>query len=401
MGIIFLTIPFARTMQNFLESEAGPHFFLIATGIVGLVFVLAVLIGMFRGSRARIRSRLGWLAALCGLSAWVLFEQLQTSVEAVHFTEYGLLGFLIFRAWRRSVADPLIYPISALSLALVAWLDEFLQWLTPARFWDYRDIRLNLMAGTIVLAFIALVIPPAGIRSPVGRRSIRWLCCLAWTMLLALGISISNTPKRVDWYAARIPFLRFLYNNESVMTEFGYRHIDPKIGTFYSRLTLPELLRIDCERGAAAGGILVRNQAFADHRKFLKAFPVSADPFLYELLRHSIQRDHYYAVSWKYQETDPARFVNHLTVAMRENQILEKYFSHASEAAGNCWGADKRAQCAGSADWATLYVSEVGNHLVVAVTESELWLILLVLSGWVGWGYVRLGREPALAREET
>ena len=112
----------------------------------------------------------------------MLFSQLQTPAEAIHFAEYGILGFLFFQAWRQPVRDPLVYPISALSLTLVAWLDEFLQWLTPGRFWDYRDIRLNLLAGVIVLSLIALVIRPAEVRGPVARRSVRRLCFLAWAL---------------------------------------------------------------------------------------------------------------------------------------------------------------------------------------------------------------------------
>ena len=71
-------------------------------------------------------------------------------------------------------------------------------------------------------------------------------------MLLALGIAVSNTPARVDRYAVRIPVLRFLRNNESVMTEFGHRHVDPEIGVFFPP-DPAELLRIDRERGAEVG----------------------------------------------------------------------------------------------------------------------------------------------------
>ena len=125
-----------------------------------------------------------------------------------------------------------------------------------------------------------------------------------------------------------------------------------------------------------------------------------ADPFLNELFLHLFRRDHYYSVSWKFRETDPARFADHLTIAMRENQILEKYFPHALDAAGGRWGADKQEQCAEFADYAAPYVSEVSDHLVTAATEAQLWWILLGLAGLVGWGYVRYGREPFPGQRE-
>lgn len=263
----------------------------------------------------------------------------------------------------------------------------------PRPILDFRDIRLNAETGAIFLLFIALVFQPAGIQRPVARHSVRRLCLLAWAMLLALGSAISNTPHRVDRCTARIPFLHFLYNNESVMNEFGHRHDDPAFGTFYSRLTLSELRQNDAGRGAVAGEILLRNHALADSRTFSKKYPASADPFLHETWAHLIWRDHYYATAWKYRESDPPRFTYHLTVALRENQILDGYFPNALEAAGGRWPGERIEQCAQQADFGMPYVSEVDDHLVTAVSESELWLILLALAGLIGWGYARWGCE--------
>lgn len=392
--VLFAAIPFAREMQGRLERFAGPRICLAAVVVAGLSCVVAMLAGLVRGPRARVARRIGALILVGVLSAGVLLTQLQSSAEAIHFLEYGLLGFLLFRAWRHHVADPLVYPISVLSLGLIAGLDEFLQWLMPGRFWDFRDIRLNVMAGAVVLLAVAMVFPPPEIRGPVSRRSVRRLCHLAWAMLLALGVAISNTPTRVDGYAGRIPFLRFLRNNESVMNEFGFRHVDPGIGTFFSRLTREELLRNDGERGAEVGEILVRDRALIRPLEFRKTFTVSADPFRYEFFRRLIQRDHYAAVSGQYRQTDPARYRHHFTVALRENQILEKYFSQALDSAGCRWDAATAAQCAQGAEGDLPYVSEVNGHLVTGMTEWEWWLVLGTLAGGIGWGYVRLGREP-------
>lgn len=392
-GAILMAIPYARAMQALVERSAGPRIYLAASFVLGLVCALALLVGIVRGPRGRIVRRVAGVILLGALSAWVLLTQLQTSAEAIHFSEYGILGYLLFRAWRHHVGDPLIYPISILSLGLIAWLDEFLQWLMPGRFWDFRDIRLNAMAGIIVLLAVALVSPSPGVRGSVARRSVRWLCCLAWAMLLVLGLALSNTPARVDRYANRLPFLGFLRNNESVMNEFGCRHVDPGIGTFYSRRSQADLIRIDNERGAEVGELLLRSRVLIHPSDFKRTFAISADPFRYELFRHLIQRDHYAAAGGQYRETDAARYRHHLTVALRENQILEKYFSHALDAAGCRWDPVRRAQCSESADESLAYVSEVDHHLMTAATEWEMWLILLVSAGGVGWGYSRYGRE--------
>ena len=393
-AVLFLAVPFARAAQGAIERFAGPRIYFAAMIVWGFGCLIAMLAGLVRGPRTRVVRRAGALILVGVLSAGVLLTQLQTSAEAIHFLEYGLLGFLLFRAWRHHVADPLVYPISALSLGLVAWLDEFLQWLMPGRFWDFRDIRLNAMAGAIVLLSIALVFPPPEIHGPVARRSVRRLCYLAWAMLLALGLAISNTPTRVDGYAARIPGLHFLRNNESVMNEFGHRHVDPGIGTFYSRLTRAELLRIDGARGAEVGAVILRHHALIRPKDFRMTFTVSADPFQYEVFRRLIQRDHYFTVSGQYRETDPARYRHHLAVALHENQLLEKYFPQALDSAGCRWDAAKQAQCAEGAEGASPYVSEVNAHLVTVASELEWWLVLLALAGGVGWSYVRWGKEP-------
>ena len=392
--VLFLSIPFARAAQGAIERWAGTRIYLAAMIVLGAGCGVAMLAGLVRGARNRIARRVGGLILVGVLSAGVLLTQLQTSAEAIHFLEYGLLGFLLFRAWRLHVADPLVYPISALSLGLVAWLDEFLQWLMPGRFWDFRDIRLNAMAGAIVLLSIALVFPPPEIHGPVARRSVRRLCRLAWAMLLALGLAISNTPARVDGYAARISWLHFLRNNESVMNEFGHRHVDAGIGTFFSRLTRAELLRIDGARGAEVGAALLRHHALIRPKDFRKTFTVSADPFQYEVFRRLIQRDHYYAASGQYRETDPARYRHHLAVALHENQLLEKYFPQALDAAGCRWDAARQAHCAEGAEEVRPYVSEVNDHLATGMTEMEWWLVLWTLAGGVGWGYARWGKEP-------
>ncbi len=393
-AVLFLAIPFARALQDRLERFAGPRVYLAAASVLGLSCILAMLAGLVRGPRTRVVRRVGTLILLGCLSAGVLLTQLQTSAEAVHFFEYGLLGFLMFRAWRHHVGDALIYPISAACLGLVAWLDEFLQWLMPGRFWDFRDIRLNAMAGAIVLACMALVFPCSELQGPISGKSVRRLCYLAWAMLLALGLALSNTPARVDWYAARIPLLHFLLNNESVMSEFGHRHVDPEIGTFFSRLSRTELPRIDGERGAEVGRILVRDHAMIRPRDFRKTYTVSDDPFRHEFFRHLIQRDHYFAAGGQYRATDPARYRHHLAVARHENQLLEKYFPQALDSAGCRWDADRQAHCAEQPEDALPFVSEVSDHLVTGMTELEWWLVLGTLAGGVGWGYARWGKEP-------
>lgn len=392
VGVIFLTIPFARAIQRQIEKLLGSGAYLAAAGIAGLFFVLIVLAYIFRRRKSRIAVRIAWLAALVASSACLMKFQLQTPAEAIHFFEYGILSLLLFLAWSHHVRDWLVYPTAALSLTIIASTDEFIQWIMPGRYWDFRDIRLNLLAGLVIQAFIALVIQPSGIQRIVLRKSVRILCAIALMTIVILGLAFSNTPSRVDLYATRIPFLQFLANNESVMSEYGYRHRDPEIGTFYSRFTTKDLVRIDRERGRDAGELLARYQSFLDYQEFISMFTSSVDPFLHEMRVHLFRRDHYYYGAWQFREKDPARFTYHLTVAYRENQILEKYFSSTLIASGNVFNPEQYRQVDEFADLADSYTSPVSDHLVTVATEFEFRAVLMILAVITLLIYARYGR---------
>ena len=391
--LIFSAIPFARSLQGLLDRCFRLDVYLgiaIAFGSVGLAFALRRL-ARFPG--LRLGPRLGWLAAAGAGTVWLLRGQLQSSVEAIHFVEYAALGVLFFRAWRRHGRDPLVYPLALAGVALVAWADEFLQWLMPGRFWDFRDLRLNVLAGGIGLLFAAGVAAPGSVRMPIARSSFRRLCAVTGAFLLLLGFAVSATPARVDFAAARVPVLAFLRNNESRLAEYGRRHVDPEIGTFRSRFARAELRQLDRERGAEVGAAFAAG-ALPDLREYRRDHVISADPFRFEFYRHLLQRDHYAAVAGQYRTADPARFRHHCTVAARENQILEKYFPQALAASGRTWDAARAARCADPADRDQPYFSEVQNHLIVAAPEAAWQGLLVALLLGTGWSYARWGREP-------
>ena len=392
MASIYAAVPCARAIQAAVENAWGGQAFWLGTATLGTMGLALAVVRALRRDRRWIWRRLGALALVLALAAWILLRQLQSAAEAVHFVEYGVLAGLLFRAWRISIGDSMIYPICVLSVALAAWSDEFLQWLVPGRIWDFRDVRLNVLAGVVVLGFIAGVAAQAEVRSPIARGSVRWFCRLAWALLLALGLSLSATPARVDGLAARIPGLGILRNNESPMSEYGHRFVDPEIGVFFSRLDPATLRRLDEARGAAAGERIARARALADHRKFLDSFTRSADPYLQELTWHLVYRKHFYETAWQYRDVDPQRLAWHCAVALGENRILEKYFPAGLDAAGLRWPEARRTQCAACVAGGEPFVSEVGEHLIVAAPEIAWQLALLALAGGVGWLYLRCVR---------
>ena len=392
IGLIFLAIPLARSVQGFLDRHFRTDVYLGLAAGFGVAGLVCALRGLVRTPGFRIWSRLGWLAAAGAGTAWLLRDQLQSSAEAFHFVEYAALGVLFFQAWRLHLRDPLVYPLALASVALVAWTDEFLQWLMPGRYWDFRDIRLNALAGAIGLLFAAGVVAPGTIRLPIVRSSVRRLCAALGALLLLLGFAVSATPARVDVVATHVPGLAFLCNNESRLAEYGRLHYDPEIGTFRSHFDRVALRRQDRERGTEVGAAFAAG-SLPDLREYRRDHVISADPYRFEFYRHLLQRDHYASAAGQYRAADPGRFRHHCTVAARENQILEKYFPQALTASGRVWDAARRARCADFADWDRPYFSEVQNHLIVLAPETVWQGLLLALLVGVGGGYVRWGRE--------
>ena len=61
-------------------------------------------------------------------------------MEAVHYVQYGTLSILLFRAFSHRVRDYSIYGAVILTGTLAGMVAETIQWLTPGRVFDLRDV---------------------------------------------------------------------------------------------------------------------------------------------------------------------------------------------------------------------------------------------------------------------
>jgi VanZ family protein len=80
-----------------------------------------------------------------------------------HFVGYGILSFLLFRAWRvtikRGVQWTLLWAlVSFLMTALVASLDEWHQTFIPSRTGTYKDVLLDSAAALCVQVLLFLLL---------------------------------------------------------------------------------------------------------------------------------------------------------------------------------------------------------------------------------------------------
>jgi hypothetical protein len=114
--------------------------------------------------RARPGRREVWVLAATALAYGGLFPLFAKPEEAMHLVQYGLLGGLCYLAasarrdrWGRAGDHRLLPGALAVGLTAVLGLgDEVIQYFLPARFFDWRDVGFNAVAGALAVGALVL-----------------------------------------------------------------------------------------------------------------------------------------------------------------------------------------------------------------------------------------------------
>ncbi len=374
--VIFSIVPLARLIQNFVSTRWGRTAFGFAV-LAGVgAFFLAVANYLLFRLKIRSFSRYLWLAGVLGLYIYFTLKLWRAPEEAVHFLEYGLLGLLLFRALSLTVRDKTVYLTAFLCGSLVGTVDEILQWLTPGRYWDFRDVGLNALAAGLIQVAIWRGIRPGNISGKPGPASLRRFSLLLAIQVVVLGLCASNTPARVARFAARYPSFSFLLREEP-MYEFTKKHVDPEVGVFYSRLSVEGLAADDLGRSDEWARILAEWKD-KSYSVFLSQYSPLIHPFLYEMRVHLFRRDRKFEEARRAGKDKARREA--LFIAFRENRILEKYFGRTQEKSGYLWDPGRRAEAATAEDKARRYRSPVSAGRF-QIKERDLWAGIFLLLG--------------------
>jgi len=379
--VIFCMVPLTRTVQAFVAEHIGRGIFTYVVFAAIAIGALAAVRYLWRRPMPG-RSGYFWLAAVAAAFAWYTVVLSGDPEESLHFVEYGVLSLLLYRALSHRVRDPSIYVAAALIGAMVGMMDEAIQWITPGRYWGLRDIWFNVFAVVLVQVGIALGLRPGLIAGWPTAASMRRLCRLALAALLLFGFGLMNTPPRILLYADLIPSLHVFKHGGGVMAEYGYLYEDPEIGVFRSRLTAEALARNDAARGAEAAAILDRYQARESYAGMLERYTPINDPFVHEARVHLFRRDYYLA---KAEEGGPTleRYREFLTIAYRENRIMEKYYPHTLGRSAYVFPPEKIAMLREQA-LDEPYDSNVGGQIITRLSEWQVAVLLaLALLGLV------------------
>ena len=373
---IFATIPVGRALQEYVRDQWGMHTFTYLVMIAIIIWLSVAAIYLIR-RRATLTRHYIWLTLIAGVFIFYTYQLKESPEEALHFVEYGMLGILIYRALSHRIRDHMIYVLAALIGAIIGTIDELIQWITPRRYWDYRDIWFNFFAVALVQMGIAKGLEPELISTPVRLKSIRLAMRLSLIVLILLGTSLLNTPERVTRYVEFAPALTFLKDNPSTMNEFGYRYDDSEIGIFRSRLPPDELRQQDRERGAQAAGILDATKSATEYQRFLQQYPPLKDPFLHEARIHLYRRDSYLHAASTHKHEQEA-FAEDITIAYREHRIMEKYYPNTLRMSDYVLPAKTIESMAEQQLPDYDYDSRVSQHLITLVSERQALIALLI-----------------------
>ena len=92
---IFLVVPTARAIQRFVSTRWGRSLFGYSVLVITLsAFIILISILFFR-LKIRSPSNYIWLSLVAGLYVYFTIKLWLYPEEAIHFLEYGLLGFFL------------------------------------------------------------------------------------------------------------------------------------------------------------------------------------------------------------------------------------------------------------------------------------------------------------------
>lgn len=363
--IIFCTVPLARAIQSGIVERFGHVFFLYFS-------FAALAIAGTTAARTIYRRQLPWDAYLWLAGTGVAFFAYANSlrdnaIETIHLIEYGILGVLTYRALVHRVRDYSIYVVTVLIVGIVGLIDEWIQWITPSRYWDLRDVQINLWAAVLSQLSIGAGLRPRLVSSWPSHTSLIRLLSVSAVAFLVLGLSFANTPERIAAYATRIPFLSFLMSSRNMMIEYGYLYSDPEIGIFRSRFTSEALQEYDRQRGMEVADVFdtyINDQRYGE---FQDLYSVLRDAYVHEAGVHLFRRNR----NLEFARQHEVGCRKHYNIAFREDQILEKYFPTGIRNSGHRWTKELRAQVERNADTTSVYESGVSEGVITRVSERQ------------------------------
>lgn len=149
---LLLSVPFMWKLEVYLRAH---HLLKITVYSLLALYLLIVIISFFRYTERKLAPAI----VLIGYSILyaVLIIQSKGFDKKIHFIEYGILTFLVFRAFAVRVSEWARYGWTFLIALMVGFADEGLQHFIPGRSFDPGDFLSNVEASALMLLLLFIV----------------------------------------------------------------------------------------------------------------------------------------------------------------------------------------------------------------------------------------------------
>lgn len=341
---LVLSAPFIGYVRSWIRTQFPGQFAPIVGGLVAMMGIAAIGAALVR-IRAHRAIRYAAIAAALGCAVWYSLTQTTGNPEAdvvtrFHFIEYGLITFLLYRAWR-PLEDPAILLLPAFAALLVGAADEWLQWFIPNRVGEIADVFLNGVAIACGLAFSLGADPPAAFSPRLRPGSLARIGRFGAAFVIALAAFFHTV-------------------------HLGYDITDEDIGMFKSRYAKPAL---EVMGGAKAEEWRVRPLPLVLQRVSRE------DQYMTEGVTHVQERNRQWAAG-------------NVDAAWQENRFLEKYYgpvldtpSYVSKT-GHRWPDGQRVDAEARRSGAVApYISAANPYPIYPWPPVVVWLVALVTAG--------------------
>jgi hypothetical protein len=156
--LIFATVPVGFQIASAIVVRIGRDAWRNSINAVGVVLALLFVRGVFRQRQLRRWSVVTSLVLIAAVYAY-FFTVLEVPVKRIHFMEYSVLSYLVYRALRARSAPPRIYLWCVLASLLVGLGEEALSIPLARRFGAVSDVIWDTsggLLGTLVLKYVLL-----------------------------------------------------------------------------------------------------------------------------------------------------------------------------------------------------------------------------------------------------
>ena len=160
IAFVLATIPLLPRVWEILnEYTAGAVSYL---GIVAVALaVLVATVGSWRSLRQHPWSSGVVLSLVVLAYAYLLNRFSVYPAERLHLVEYGFVSFFLYRALVLHMNNGKAYVVSFLLTALIGFGDEAIQWVLPERYFELKDVKLNIVSGGLGLLLVRFVLRPS------------------------------------------------------------------------------------------------------------------------------------------------------------------------------------------------------------------------------------------------